>query len=226
LTRDEIFADVLADLNREDKADRLPGWLKATEMRINLSLRDERMVKRALLPITGYIFPYPLDFQQAKSLTIRQHIAGPPVAAGAVVAEAKYVPPDHISDGYVAPSAAYPRGPVWFTTRGRNVELGNWNLDGTYQAELWYYANLDKLTEGTDTNWLTELAPHIYKLGMVHFGFQHLLEPGNATTKLQEFAAEIQFLNQQNEKVLTPTGPLLMRPVRGYGAGVSALRRR
>lgn len=224
MNREELFAAVAADLNREDKMDRLPQWLESAEFRINAALRDERMVKRAVLEITETTFPVPPDFIEPQTTTIRHHITDP-VRPGEVVGAAKYMPPDQIDDGWSTPLPNAPRGPLWYTMRGRNFELGNWNAEGPFQVDLWYYANLMKLVEPTDTNFLLTIAPHIYVDAMSHFGFRHLQEFDNADRCLVSMTAEIQFLNDKNEATKFK-GPLIARPTRGFGASPRSRRSR
>lgn len=218
MDRAGLFTAVLEDTNREDKADRLPEWLASAEFRINLALRDERMIKRAVLEITETTFPVPPDFIAPKgNLSIRKHLSDP-IRPGEVVGALAYFPSDQIDNGLANPSSAFPRPPRWFTKRGRNIELGGWNSPGPFQIDMWYYAELPKLTADDSTNWLMEKAPHVYKDAMLHFAFLHLQEFDTADRCLMRMTAEIQFMNDKAEENKHGDGPLIMRPRQGFGS--------
>lgn len=223
MNRLQLFAEVLADCNREDKADRLPGWLASAEFRINNKLRDQRMVQRAVLEITEMVFPVPPDLIAPKSMSIRV-ASVTPGSPGDIVGGALYIAADMLDNGLADPAVYEPRGPRFFTMRGRSIELGNWNLAGEYQVDLWYYANLPVLDSDTSTNWLLTVAPHIYKDAMLHFAFLHLQEFDTSDRCLVRMSAELDFLNEQNKELLQGSGPLIQRPTPGFGG--STRRRR
>lgn len=215
MNRQELFAEVLIDLNREDKADRLPGWLTSAEFRINQMLRVEDMVRNSLLEITELRFPVPPNYLAPFSLSIRR-ASGTVGIPGEKVGTALYVPPAQMDND---PSAFIRNNPYWFTVRGNFVELGGWRNPGPFQVDLFYYAELDKLPNPTSTNFLLATAPHVYKDGMLHFGFRHLQEPQAANDHLTTMAAEIQAMNNRAEETKHGAGPLIARPIRSYGTG-------
>ncbi len=214
MDRDGLFADVLADLNREDKIERLPGWLAAAEFRINQVLRSPDMIKRATLPITEKEFPTPPDFIAYETLKVRHEVEGEVgTSAGTLV----YMPADQIDNGFSRPVSEHPRGPRWFTLRGNRIELGGWNSPGSFQIDLYYFSELEKLPNPNSTNWLLTKAPHIYKNMMLGLGFKHLMEFEAATNATTEAMTEIQVLNDTAENNKYGTGPLIQRPARRIG---------
>lgn len=217
MNRAELFTEVMADLNREDKADRLPGWLESAEFLINENLRDERMVKHAVLPITETEFPFPPDMQAPKgNISVRS--GSDPANPGPVLASLYYMPSDEIDNGLGNPAYfELPRGPLWYTVRGRNVILGGWTKPGPFLADLWYYGDLMKLENDTDENWLSKIAGHIYKNLMLAFGFRHLQEFDTADRFQMQAMGEIQAINDRNEAKKYGDGPLIKRPVQGFG---------
>jgi len=209
MNRAELFEAVSYELNRDDKVAKYPEWLTSAEFRINTALRMEEMVRHAELAVTERRFPYPPDFLEGKTLTIESEPDG--TSIGRFV----YVPADQLDAGLVP--AMPPRGPRYYTVRGRFIELEPWNLSGTYTADLWYYAKLPKLLQDTDTNFLLTDAPHIYVRAVAYFGYLDLKEVENANRTLSEVVGEIELLNQTAERLKAGTGPLIARPPKRLG---------
>jgi hypothetical protein len=208
-TRVEILNTALLELNREDKAAYMPSWLASAEARINSAMRVEEMVQHSKLPITEMIFPLPPDFQAGKSLSIIDD------ATATTYGTLLYVPSEQLDAGWVAPS--YGQGPTWYTTRGRNIQLANWNLSGAYTLDMWYYANWPKLVADGDHNWLSDNFPHVYIEMIKAFGFRHLQEFDNADRTLMTAMAEINAMNEMANLNKQPVGPLIMRAPRKMG---------
>lgn len=216
MTRAELFASVLDDLNREDKANKCPEWLASAASRINMFLRDERMVKRAIMPITETLFALPPDYLQQKSIALRNGTLTTPITPGSHAGGLQYIPADDLDSG-IARLPFPATKPVWYTIRGREIELGAWNGSNPYQVDLFYYAELPVLSQDTDTNWLLTKYPQIYKNAMLHFGFNHLLEYDTASGFMSSVMAEIQTLNDNAEKEKYGSGPLVMSAPRRIG---------
>lgn len=219
MDRQQLFADVLSDINRKDKGDLLPGWLASAEFLINETLRDDRMVKHSVLPITERNFPVPPNFLEAQGeLLVRS--GSDPASPGPVLASLRYMGTADAADGYGEPDPWETRGPLWYTVRGREYQLAGWNVDRPYLVDLWYFGTIDKLPNDTSSNWLLDYAPQIYREGMKHFAFIHLEEPELSDRALGNMSGAISVLNNNTEKRKTPQGPLIRRSVRGFGANV------
>jgi hypothetical protein len=224
MTRADIFAQVLSDINREDKADLLPGWLVSAESRINLALRDERMVKHAILPIEDYVFPLPADFLEHKSIELRQGVDGP-VAPGARLGPLKYIPSDQLDQGKA--ELPYPGvRPAWFTVRGKQIEIGAWNKPivagaAGFQIDMWYYAKLAALVVDESSNWFSDDFPHIYQDMIKFFAYRNLQEYDTADKHLAMATTEIGIINDASKKMQQGSGPLIMRPARRIGGRYS-----
>lgn len=220
MDRAELFRNVLAEINRKDKGEFLPEWLATTHFRINEALRHEKMVRHSMMPVTERIFPMPPDFIEIKGdISIRG--GSVPQSPGPVLGSLYYMPSDQVHAGLSNPGPyAFPRGPLWFTTRGNMIELGGWNKPGPFLVDLWYYAKLPELKADTDTNWLLTDAPHIYKDGMAALGFRHLKEYDISDRMLATMLGEIQGMNDHTQTRAQGTGPLIQRSTRGFGANV------
>ena len=220
MDRQQLFTEVASDINRLDKADRMPGWLASAEFLINETLRDDRMVKHSVLPITERNFPVPPNFLEAQGeLQIRE--GADPSLPGKVLASLRYMSATEVADGWGEPDPwDPPRGPYWYTVRGREYQLAGWNFDRAYLVDLYYFGTLDTLPNDNSSNWLLTAAPHIYKEGMKHFAYIHLEEPEMADRALGNMTGAISLLNNNTEKRKTPQGPLIRRAVRGFGANV------
>lgn len=225
MDRKQLFTEVLADLNRDDKADRLPGWLENAEFLINENLRDDRMLKHAVLQVTERVFPVPPNFVAANgNLSIRS--GSDPAKPGPILHTLYYFPEDELNNGQANPRPGVPaRGPLWYTTKGRFIELAGWNAEGPYLVDMWYYGELDKLPDDNSSNWLLDRASHIYKNLMLAFGFRHLQEFDTSDRYQMLGMGEIQALNDRNEEKKIAKGPLMMRPTQGFGARANWRRR-
>lgn len=215
MNRQEMFAAVLTDLNREDKIDMLPGWLESATSRANLLLRVKDMVFRATIPVTEHIVPLPADFLDFYSLTIRQD-ATPDFSGWRGPLE--YMPPDQFDRGFDIPHPTRPpHSPLYYTMRGGNLELGRWGYPVPFKLDLWYYRKMGVPQAASDTNWLMLHHPHVFKNIMLHFGYNHLQEFDIAGALMQSATAEIQALNDATQALRYGTGPLLSRPARRIG---------
>lgn len=219
MDRQELFRQVLSDLNRLDKGDMLPGWLESAEFIIHENLRHERMVKHAVLPVTETVFPVPPNFIDAHgNISIRA--GSDPTSPGPILASLRYMPSDQVDDKEGEPDAWDPRGPLWYTLKGRNIVLAGWNKSGPFLVDMWYYGKLDKLPNDTSSNWLLDEANHIYKDAMLYFGFRHLQEFDTADRHLASAVGFISKMNDNAEKRKAGSGALIARPVRGFGSNV------
>lgn len=213
MDRAGLFAEVAKELNRQDKLEFLPSWLTSTEFRVNQLLRDRRMIERAILRVDTNEFPVPDDFLETESLSIQDGSLFP--AFGAKASGALfYTPPDQLDSD---PKAFVTESPHWFTVRGRYMELAGWRVSTPFQVRLFYYAELRPLLNDDSTNWLLEKAPHIYRHGMLHFGFQHLEEYDVANNFLTTMVTEIQGINEIAKATKHGNGPLIMRPSQKLG---------
>lgn len=219
-TRGEMIANILSDTNREDKLSFMSSWFRAAEARINLALRDERMVKHAINPLEDYVFPLPPDFVAHKTISLRKGVEGvtqPGERAGTL----RYFPSDTLDAGTV--ELPYPGNkPSWFTTRGRQIEIGTWNAPlqlgvNGYQIDMWYYAELVPLVEDGDTNWFSEKYPHVYEDMVKYFAYRNLQEYDTADKHLVMATTEIGILNEASKAMQHGEGPLIQRPARRMG---------
>lgn len=218
----QLFKDVASDINRLDKGALMESWLSSAEFLINETLRDDRMIKHSVLPITERNFPAPPNFLEAQG-TLSIRLGSDPTAPGEVVTTLKYMPPDQTGDGWGNPDPWHPRGPLWYTVRGREYQLTGWNIDQPYLVDLWYFGVIDKLPNDNSSNWLLDYAPHVYREAMKHFAYINLEEFELSDRSLGNMSGAISVLNNNTEKRKTSGGPLIQRGTRSFGAN---LRRR
>lgn len=214
-TRAQIFADVLADINREDKADRLPGWLSDAENIINQSLRVEQMLTRATLDLSEMVFKVPPDFLAPKSITVRSGVTGDTVL-GTPKNPLNYIPADQLENGWATPVEPG-INPRWYTIRGHEIEMGGWTAPGPFQIDMRYYGRIPPLSLDTSSNWLSIEHTTLYKNAMKHFAFQHLQEFAVADRFMGLAVAQIQEMNDKNDEKKYGAGPLIARPARRIG---------
>ncbi|MBM0204038.1 hypothetical protein JNW90_13660 [Micromonospora sp. STR1s_5] len=147
---------VAKTLIREDLLDEpglIASWVRMAETQLQTSLRLNRMVKRSTATISDAYTVLPPDLLEIKSI----HINTPS-------GYQRYL-------GYAAPEdlqdirRSFPNGgaPEKFSIIGTQIELGPDPVESA-QIELTYYAALPALdcTTPGATNWLLQLAPHLY----------------------------------------------------------------
>ena len=84
--------------------------------------------------------------------------------------------------------------------------------DGTYTAELVYYAEIPALTDSNTTNWLLTLAPDIYLYGTLMQTAPYLQDDARLQTWAALYQKKMQDIEISNERTTGQTSVRMSAP--------------
>lgn len=162
-TYSELKTAIADWLNRSDLASAIPNFISLAEAQMSRQIRHRKMVTRATATMDTPYFAVPADWKE----TIRFQLNTNPITP------LLYVTPEQLlEDSQVYSSAGQP---MFFTTIGQQFEVLP-QPDGSYDAELLYYAKLPALSDAAPTNWLLTESPDIYLYGALAQSAPYLKE--------------------------------------------------
>lgn len=148
-TYSELKSAVADWLNRDDLTSAIPNFITMAEAQMNRQIRHRKMVTRATATLDTPYFAVPSDWKE----TIRFQLNTNPVTP------LVFVTPEQLTEDSQMYSAA--NQPMFYTTIGQQFEVLP-QPDGSYEAELLYYAKIPSLSDAAPTNWLLTESPDIY----------------------------------------------------------------
>jgi len=148
-TYSELKTAVADWLNRSDLTSAIPNFIALAEAEMNRQIRHRKMVTRATATLDTPYFAVPSDWKE----TIRFQLNTNPVTP------LVFVTPEQLLEDSQKYSAA--NQPMFYTSIGQQFEVLP-QPDGSYEAELLYYAKLPSLSDAAPTNWLLTESPDIY----------------------------------------------------------------
>lgn len=151
-TYSELQSAIADWLLRDDLTSVIPSFISLAEAKFNRRIRDYRMVKRATAEVDAGYSAVPADWLQ----NIRFQLNTTPITT------LEYVTPDQAAEErafYVGNEKS-----KFFTMIGKQFQLIP-APDGTYDAELTYYAKIPALSDSVTDNWLLDVAPDVYLYG-------------------------------------------------------------
>jgi hypothetical protein len=162
-TYSELKTAVADWLNRSDLTAAIPNFISLAEAQMSRQIRHRKMVTRATAAMDTPYFAVPADWKE----TIRFQLNTNPITP------LLYVTPEQLLED----SQVYSAGgqPMFFTTIGQQFEVLP-QPDGSYDAELLYYAKLPALSDAAPTNWLLTESPDIYLYGTLAQSSPYLKE--------------------------------------------------
>ena len=148
-TYSELKTAVADWLNRSDLTSAIPNFIMMAEAQMNRQVRHRKMVTWATATLDTSYFAVPSDWKE----TIRFQLNTNPVTP------LVFVTPEQLLEDSQRFSAA--NQPMFYTTIGQQFEVLP-QPDGSYEAELLYYAKIPSLSDAAPTNWLLTESPDIY----------------------------------------------------------------
>ena len=101
--------------------------------------------------------------------------------------------------------------PLWYTMIGTEIQVYP-PPDGTYTAELVYYAEIPALTDSNTTNWLLTLAPDIYLYGTLMQTAPYLQDDARLQTWAALYQKKMQDIEISNERTTGQTSVRMSAP--------------
>lgn len=151
-TYSELKTAIADWLNRDDLTSTIPNFIALAEAQMNRTIRHRKMVTRSAATLDTPYFAVPSDWQANIRFMLTTNPVTPLV----------YVTPEQmIEDQQIYAANGQP---MFFTMVGQQFEVLP-VPDGSYPAELLYYAKIPSLSDAEPTNWLLIESPDIYLYG-------------------------------------------------------------
>lgn len=145
-----LRTEVAAWLNRDDLTDRIPGFIRLFESRINRVLRTPEMESSILLSVANEDTQLPTDFLAMREL----YIEGTPRRP------LRNMSPDGLATEFSGAAGI----PVAYSITGRTIKLAPPPAD-VVALRLVYFARIVSLNDSNPNNWLLLQAPDLYLYG-------------------------------------------------------------
>jgi len=193
-------------LNRDDLTAVIPTFIQLAESQMNREVRHWQMENRVsgVQSQGDQYMQVPADWVE----TIRLHLTG----NGTSVVELLSL--SGMADKR-AKSSDTSGTPAFYAHVRGEFELYP-TPSGETNFELLYYQKIPALSDGTTTNWLLEDAPDVYLYGALLHSAPYLQEDVRLPVWAQMYAAAVQNLNNQSERVKN-SGTGIRLNIRGLG---------
>lgn len=192
----------LADwLNRSDLTSVIPDFIRLAEAQMERQLRTRQMIVRATASFAAgaEYGTVPDDFLEAKAVKLDTN---PVTSLTFQTIDAL----DQLSNTTYLSSGK----PLYFTVVGNQFRLLP-IPDGTYTADLVYYAKLTKLSSTVATNWLLTQAPDVYLYGSLLQAAPYLQDDARISVWSSLYMAGLDQLQVADDRGSTSGGALMAR---------------
>lgn len=148
----ELQSSIADWLNRSDLTAVIPDFIRLAEAELTRNLRHRKMITRSDANIIDEFTQTPDDWMQTVNLILKTD----------PILQLQYMTPSRLNEERELSLAV--GKPSKYTMIGTEIRVYP-PPDGTYAAELVYYAQVPALSDDNTTNWVLNLAPDIYLYG-------------------------------------------------------------
>lgn len=198
-TYTELKASIADWLNRSDLTSTIPDFISLAEAQVERTLRTRQMISRNDLTLTTEYGSIPSDYLESKSLKLTSTNPQTPLSFLTIDAM------DEQASHYTASGR-----PRFFTVVGDQFRIKP-TPDGTYTAELTYYAKLAKLSSSVATNWLLTSSPDVYLYGSLLQAAPYLQDDARIQVWATLYERALNDLQVADDRGATSGGNLLTR---------------
>lgn len=198
-TYNELKTAVADWLNRDDLTAVIPTFIALAEAGMERVLRTRNMLTRATATIDTQYSTVPADFLEIRTMKLLTSPVQP------LTFQTK-----DVLDQLDAERGSGGGKPLDFTVAGNQIRVSP-VPDGSYTAELDYYAKLDKLSGSVSTNWILASHPDAYLYGALIQSAPYLKDDDRANIWSTLYAAAVQGIQQADERAATTGGALKVR---------------
>lgn len=195
----ELRTSIADWLNRSDLSATIPDFISLAEAQIERTLRTRQMIVRANASLDAQYGTVPSDFLEVKSLKLTS--TNPPTPLSFMSIDAL----DQQSSSYTASGK-----PKFFGVVGNQLRVQP-TPDGTYTAELTYFAKLTKLSNSVTSNWLLASSPDIYLYGALLQAAPYLQDDARIQTWATLYERALNDLRTADDRAASSGGSLLIR---------------
>lgn len=198
-TYTELKASIADWLNRSDLTAIIPDFISLAEAQVERTLRTRQMIVRDTLTFSTEYGSIPSDYLESKSLKLTSTNPQTPLSFLTIDAM------DEQASHYTASGR-----PRFFTVVGDQFRIKP-TPDGTYTAELTYYAKLAKLSSSVATNWLLTSSPDVYLYGSLLQAAPYLQDDARIQVWATLYERALNDLRVADDRGATSGGSLLTR---------------
>lgn len=181
-------------LNRTDLLDRVPGFIRLCEARLNRLLRTPDMETTTTFVVTDEDTALPLDFLAMRSLYIE----------GSPDRPLNEYSPNAIARAYNGSTGI----PVGFTVFSSTLRMVPPPASAT-TLQMVYFARIDPLSDSSPSNWLLTSHPDIYLYGSLLCATAFIDDPSRAQLWKGAYDEAIGELISSGAKARYGSGPLV-----------------
>jgi hypothetical protein len=198
-TYTELRTSIADWLNRSDLSATIPDFISLAEAQIERTLRTRQMIVRANASLDSEYGAVPADFLETKSLKLTSTNPLTPLQFLSMNDM------DEQRSHYTASGQ-----PRFFSMVGNQLRVAP-TPDGTYTAELVYYAKLSKLSGAVASNWLLSASPDIYLYGALLQAAPYLQDDARIQTWATLYERALNDLRTADDRAASSGGPMLIR---------------
>lgn len=201
MTRTELLALFERYLKRNDLSDMYGDFIEMAEARINAVMRLREQEKRSTSTPTAAFWALPTDFNELRHIQVTASGGSYPI---------EYLTPEQADDQRRRLTGNY----KFYTVLASSIEIiPHPTADSDTEVEIFYYANVDALVNGTDTNDLVTNYPNLYLYAMMGEAGLYREAPQQAQMWLDSFDAYASQLNQRAQAARFSGNSMQMRVV-------------
>lgn len=198
-TYTELKTSIADWLNRSDLSSTIPDFISLAEAQIERTLRTRQMIVRANASFTSEYSAVPADFLEVKTLKLTSTNPLTPL---------EFLSSDDMDQARSHYTAS--GKPRFFSVVGNQLRISP-TPDGTYTAELTYFAKLTKLSNSVANNWLLTSSPDIYLYGALLQAAPYLQDDARIQTWATLYERALNDLRTADSRASTSGGVLLTR---------------
>lgn len=204
-TYTNLKAEIALWLNRQDLDAQIPTFITLLEAQVERQLRVRQMVKRATASLTGQFISLPDDYLALHNVQLNSN----------PVQQLEYVTMDYLDEVRARFNAS--GRPMYYSIVGDTIEVAP-VPDDTYTIEIVYFAQIPRLTTGTqETNWLLSKHPDLYLYGALMNAAPYLENDDRVPTWGSALSSILEDIRVADERATSGTGTPLKMRFKPYG---------
>lgn len=186
----QLKQSIADELNRDDLTDSIAGFISLAEVSFQRDLRTREMVALTVLSVNGEYVPIPVDFLEARKLSLNT----------VPVTDLEFITEDVIIIKDVTNIA--PRKPRFVSVVGDQFQFSP-VPDTTYSARFSYYKTIPKLSDLLPTNWVLEKHPDLYFYGALTHSAPYLKEDARIAVWAGLYNATLDAIKKADQRAQT-----------------------
>ena len=202
-TYSELKSAVADWLNRSDLTSAIPNFIALAEAQLNRQIRHRKMITRADATLDTPYFAVPGDWLENIRFQLNTNPVTPLVYR---------TPEQLLEDNQVYVTSGQP---MFYTMVGQQFQVLP-APDGSYDAELLYYAKIPALSDSNTTNWLLTEAPDVYLYATLAQSAPYLKEDERTNTWLSLYQAVTKDMDVADQRARVGSSKLTPR-IRSFG---------